>query len=210
MSALPATPIGDLLLSVRRAAALQWMAIAVLGVIGLALAALALHQSGELAWQARHQPIHVVPGAAEGVYAPGLAHHNLLNAARYLAGLAVNLTPSTAAQRLAELERYVDPQALAVFRAERDRRLREIREQQQGRTLRVDQPDTLERTDDLYRYRVQGRWEIRSGSLPMSEVRHIVEMRFRVGTADETNPYGIRIVALDVTALETVGDAVHE
>jgi hypothetical protein len=210
MSVLSPTPIGDLLLAIKRAAALQWLAIAVLGLIGLALAALALRQSGELAWQARHQPIHVVPGAAEGVYAPGLANHNLLNAARYLVGLAVNLTPSTAAQRLAELERHVDPQALAVFRSERDRRLREIHEQQQGRTLRPDRPDTLEQVDGLYRYTVQGRWEIRSGSLPMSEVRHGVEMRFRVGTADETNPYGIRIVALEVTPLETVEGAAHE
>ncbi len=195
-------PLQDLLLSVKRAAALQWLATVVLGALCIALVALSFRQAGEMADMARHRPVHVVPGAAEGVYAPGLAHHNVANAARYLLGLAVQLTPSTARRRLDELERFVDPVALPVFRSERERRLKEIDGQQQSRTLYPDSPDELVDTQGLYRYTVQGRWEIRSGSLPMSEERHVFTLQFRVGTADETNPYGIRIVALEARRLE--------
>jgi hypothetical protein len=197
-------PLHDLLLSVKRAAALQWLATALLGLLCLALAALSFRQAGELAWLARHRPIHVVPGAAEGVYAPGLARHNIANAARYLLGLAVDLTPATASRRLQELERYLDPVALPVFRSERDRRLKEIEGQQQSRSLYPDSPDELTEDEGVYRYTVRGRWEIRSGSLPMSDDRHQFTMRFRVGTADETNPYGVRIVAFEVRRLDVL------
>ncbi len=194
----------DLLLAVKRAAALQWLATALLGLLCVALTVLCFRQASELAWLARHRPVHVVPGAAEGVYAPGITRHNIANAARYLLGLAVDLTPATASRRLQEFERYLDPVALPVFRAERDRLLKEIEAQQQSRTFYPDSPDELIDDEGLYGYTVRGRWEIRSGSLPMSEERHAFTMRFRVGTADETNPYGVRILAFEVQRLGAV------
>jgi len=194
--------MNEILLSLKRASSLQWSATAILGVLCVALVVLNFKLAGDLSSLARHQPIHVIPGAAEGVYAAGLTQYNVANAARYLLGLAVNVTPATAQQRFAELETYIAPEALGEFRGERDRRLKEIRSQQQSRAFFPDEPDRLVVEDGSYVYRVRGTWEIRSGSLPMSSTRHEFTLRFRVGHADRENPYGVSIDAFEVRALD--------
>src|ERR1700740_3536283 len=101
--------MNELLLNLKRTACLQWSATAVLGLLCAGLTALSFKLANDLSTLAHHQPIHVIPGAAEGVYAPGITRYNVANAARYLVGLVVNVTPSTAAQRFGELEGYIAP-----------------------------------------------------------------------------------------------------
>jgi len=198
--------MNELLLTIKRTTCVHWLATSVLGVLCTGLIALNFKLAGDLSSLARHQPIHVIPGAAEGVYAPGLTRYNVANAARYLLGLGVNVTPVTAAQRFAELEAYIAPEALAEFRSERDQRLKEIRAQQQSRAFFPDQPDDLSAVDGLYVYRARGQWEIRSGSLPLSATRHEFTLRFRVGHADSGNPYGIFVRTFEVTPIENVSE----
>jgi hypothetical protein len=203
--------VNELLLSLKRTTCVQWSATAILGLLCLALVALNFKLAADLSSLAHHQPIHVIPGAAEGVYAAGLTRYNVANAARYLLGLAVNLTPATAAQRFSELEGYIAPEALGEFRTERDQRLKEIKTQQQSRAFYPDAPDHLSVENGIYRYRVRGVWEIRSGSLPMSLKRHEFTLHFRVGGADRENPYGVFIDAFEVRALEELAaDRPHD
>src|SRR3974390_1571769 len=192
------TPMNELLMSLKRSTCVQWSATAVLGAVCVGLIALNFKLAGDLNSLARHQPIHVIPGAAEGVYAAGITQYNIANAARYLLGLAVNITPATAAQRFNELEGYIAAEALSEFRAERDQRLKEIKTQQQSRAFFADGPDELSEQDGVYVYRVRGMWEIRSGSLPISTRHHEFILRFRVGRADKENPYGVFIHAFEV------------
>jgi len=196
------SPVNEILLSLKRTASIQWSALVVLGVISVGLLVLNLKLAADLSSLASHQPIHVIPGAAEGVYAAGLTRYNVANAVRYVLGLAVNVTPATAESRFGELERYMSPDALTEFRAERDERLREIKSQQQSRSFVADEPDELSVREGIYDYRARGRWEIRSGSLPMSSRRHEFHVRFRVGAPDEGNPYGIAVSALVIRSLE--------
>lgn len=60
----------DLLLSLKRAAAMQWLATFALTAICVALLALSFKLASELTYQMQHKPVYIVPGAAEGVYAP--------------------------------------------------------------------------------------------------------------------------------------------
>ncbi len=200
----------DLLLSLKRAAAMQWLATFALTAICVALLALSFKLASELTYQMQHKPVYIVPGAAEGVYAPGLTRENVRNAARYLLGLVATISYLTAETRFQELERHVDPLAMPQFRQERDRRLKEILSQQQSRALFPDEPDQLSESGGLYQYRVRGRWEVRSGTLLMSELRHEFRMRFRVGLPDELNPYGIQIAAIDIAPVEAVSGGGHD
>jgi hypothetical protein len=152
---------------------------------------------------ARHQPIRVVPGAAAGVYAPGLTNENVLNAIRYLQQLGANVTPATAKARFAELEASCAPSFLPKFRAERDRRLEEITQQAQSRLFTRDGEEALVRDHhQVYHYTVAGAWEIHSGSVPMSDYRHEFRLHFTVGTPDARNPYGLQLLGFDTIQLD--------
>jgi hypothetical protein len=141
----------------------------------------------------------VIPGAASGVYAPGLTQFNVANAARYVLGLGANLTAANAKERLAELERYCAADFLAKFQVEEARLLKEITSQTQSRALQPDRGETLTVDDKQhYTYTVTGPWEIKSGSLLMSALRHRFTIRFSVGNPDRENPYGIQLHAFDV------------
>jgi hypothetical protein len=145
----------------------------------------------------------VIPGAAGGVYAPGLTQLNVANAARYVMGLGVNLTAANAKERLAELEKYCAADFLAKFQAEEARLLKEITAQTQSRALQADRGDTLAVDDKQnYTYTVTGPWEIKSGSLLMSAFRHRFTIRFSVGNPDRENPYGIQLHAFDVVPVD--------
>lgn len=152
---------------------------------------------------AESQPIRVVPGAAAGVYAPGITEHNVLNAIRYVAGLGTNLTSATARARLDELERYCAPPFLSTFQREKAKRLEEIGTQAQSRSFVRDGAESLAQDDQqIYEYSVVGTWEFRSGGVVMSELRHAFRLRFTIGTPDKGNPYGIQLLAYDVTRLD--------
>jgi hypothetical protein len=151
---------------------------------------------------ARDQPIRVVPGAAAGIYAPGLTNENLLNAIRYVQELGANLTPATASSRLAELERYCAPRFLPKYRAERERRLTEITQQAQSRLFVREGEEQLVRDDQgVYHYAVRGPWQIHSGSVPMNEAMHAFRLSFIVGSPDKENPYGLQLLSYDVVQL---------
>ena len=193
--------MNDILLGLKRSSINHWFATSVLGLVTGALLILCFKLSSDLDWLARHQPIHVIPGAAEGVYAAGVTHYNVINAARYLAGLGINLTPVNAPARLEELQSYIAPEALPAFQAEREERVREIRSQQQSRAFFADEPDSLTQSDGVYEYRSRGRWDIRSGSLAMSSLRYELVMRFSVAQADRSNPYGIQVQHIEMKPL---------
>ena len=153
---------------------------------------------------AMNQPIRVVPGAAAGVYAPGLTNENVLNAIRYVQQLGANITTATVKSRLEELERFCSPSFLPKFRAERDKRLEEIGQQSQSRLFVRDGDEGLVRDDkQIYHYTVTGPWEIRSSSVLMSEIRHQFHLQFIVGTPDKENPYGIQLLGYDVVQLDS-------
>ena len=158
----------------------------------------------ELRSLALAQPIRVVPGAASGVYAPGLTNENVLNATRYLHQLGANITPATAKARFAELESYCAPSFLPKFRAESAKRLEEIMQQQQSRLFVRDEEEQLVRGENaIYHYVVSGPWDIRSGTVPMSEYRHQFRLQFTVGTPDERNPYGIQLLGFDTIQIDS-------
>ena len=201
MEAVP--PLEDQLGAVKKREGRYWIVISVLGLALAASQISQLHLTAKVAEVADRRPIYVVPGAAEGVYAPGLTKYNVANAARYLLGLGANLTAANAADRLAELERYCTPEFLPRFKAESVKRLKEIQGQTQSRALQPDRGDSLSvDARGLYTYTVSGVWEIKSGSLLMSEFRHRFQMRFSVGHADQGNPYGVQLQAFDVVQLD--------
>lgn len=153
---------------------------------------------------ASKQPIYVIPGAAEGVYSPGLAEYNMKNAVRYLLSLGTNLSVKNAKERLSEIEKYCSPQFLPIFRLERDKRLKEIAAQDQSRSAQLDKNDVLTLGDDkVYTYIATGPLMIYSGSLPMSHEPYRYVIRFTVGNASEENKYGIEIQAFDVIPVAT-------
>jgi len=193
----------DVLASTQRTMSIGVIILLILGVLLIGSIVTNVNLASRVVDVADRRPIYIVPGAAEGVYAPGLTKYNVANAARYVISLGSNLTATNAKERLAELEKYCAPEFLPKFRVEKDRLLKEIQMQQQSRALQPDVGDTLSvDPKKLYTYSLTGAWEIKSGSLLMSQVKHQFTIRFLVGNADEGNPYGIQLYAFDVTPID--------
>lgn len=199
-------PLDDQLAVIKKLiGALLILSLVLALLVALALAS-NLRLAGRVSEVAAQQRIFVIPGAAEGVYAPGLTEHNLRNAARYLTSLFANLTPANAAGRLEELEGRCSPAFLPKFQAEQARLAKEIADQMQSRALQPDPGETLNRdAQGRYTYSVSGVWEIRSGSLAMSALPHRFTLVFAVGNADKERPDGIELHGIDVTPLAESG-----
>ncbi len=182
---------------------LQAFAIAALS-IALIVAVVVNAQIGfRVVNMAQNLPVRVVPGAAAGVYAPGVTEENVLGAIRYVQGLGGNLTPSTARKRLEEMESYCAPEFRPKFRAEAQRLLSEITAQQQSRSFTRDSDEEFTRdTKGIYTFRVAGPWLFTSGNVVMSQFRHQFSIQFSIGSPDQSNPYGIQLLAFDTVALE--------
>jgi len=193
----------DVLASTQRAFSIGVTVLIALGVLLLISIFTNVNLASRIADVANKRPIYVVPGAVKGVYAPGLADYNVANAARYLLSLGSTLTVSNAKARLDELETYCSPEFLPKFRVEKARLLKEIQMQQQSRAVQSDGGDTLSiDKKKMYTFTLTGAWEIRSGSLLMSQVTHRFTILFSVGNADEGNPYGIQLYGFDATPID--------
>ncbi len=189
----------DSFASIKKAVGGGLIVLIILALLLLASIVTNLRLATQIASVADRRPIYVIPGAAEGVYAPGLTKYNVENAARYVLTLGVNLTAANAKDRLDELEKYCSPDFRPKFRLEKARLLKEIQDQNQSRAVQPERGDELTIDDKkIYTYSMRGAWEIKSGSLLMSEVRHQFTIRFSVGNVDEGNPYGIQLHAFDV------------
>ena len=182
---------------------MQTVSILVLAFAFAICAAMLVRSNAKIIGLAENIPVRVVPGAAAGVYAPGVTEMNVLNAIRYVQSLGANLTPATARKRLDELEAYCAPEFITNFRIEKVRRVEEIISQQQSRSFVRDSDETFTRdANGVYTYKVTGPWEFRSGSVVMSNYRHEFIIRFTIGTPDKGNPYGTQLLAFDPNLLE--------
>jgi len=214
MSTVPTLipPLDDQLAAIKKVFGIGVVVVIVLGALLLACLVSTVQLAAKIGEVAKTRSVYVIPGAAEGVYAPGLTEYNVRNAARYLLGLGANLTPANAEERLAELEKYCMSDYVPAFQAEKIRSLKEIQSQTQSRALQPDRGDSLTVDEKkIYTYAASGTWEIKSGSLLMSALRHRFTLRFFVGNADRGNPYGIQLLSFDVAPLDDPGrrDAAH-
>lgn len=202
----PIPPMEDSLASIKKAVGVGIIALIVLVLLLIAAIVTNLRLASQIASVANEHPIFVIPGAAEGVYAPGLTKYNVENAARYVVSLGATLTSANAKDRLAELEKYCSPEFQPKFRLEKARLLKEIQDQNQSRSVQPD-PETGDAlTVDkkkVYTYSMRGAWEIRSGSILMSNIRHEFTIRFTVGNVSKGNPYGIQLQAFDFVPVAT-------
>ncbi len=193
----------DLLASTKKAIGVGVIVLIALGLLLLVSIFTNVNLASRVAEVADKRPIYIVPGAAEGVYAPGLTKYNVTNAARYILSLGTNLTATNAKDRLDELEKYCAPDFLPKFRVEKARLLKEIQMQSQSRAVQPEQGDELTvDAQKMYTYSMSGAWEIKSGSLLMSALKHQFTILFSVGNADKGNPYGIQLHGFDATPFD--------
>lgn len=198
----PTPPLNELTV-IKHRMGMQTATIAGLALALVIVAGLLAMTSARFASLAGNIPVRVIPGAAAGVYAPGITETNVLNAIRYVQQLGGNVTPATARPRLDEIERYCAPEFIAKYRVEKSKRLEEIAAQQQSRAFVRDVPESFTQDNAaVYTYQVSGPWEFRSGSVVMSSFRHEFKIRFTIGSPDQGNSYGIQLLSFDTALLD--------
>jgi hypothetical protein len=198
----PTPPLNELAI-IKHRMGLQTATIAALALGLIVVAGLLAMNAVRFALLAEKIPVRVVPGAAAGVYAPGITETNVLNAIRYVQQLGADLTPPTARARLEEIGRYCAPELLVKFRVAQGKLLEEIAAQQQSRSFIRDVAEAFTQDNaGVYDYRVSGPWEFRSGSVVMSNFRHEFKIRFTIGSPDQGNPYGIQLLSFDTSRLD--------
>ena len=188
-----------------------FMAKLTLAVMGLMIIGLIFSQfqlTNKISDLSEKRPVMVIPGAAAGVYTPGLAKENVVNVARYLSSLATNFTPQTMAKKYEELRSYMAPSYLTDFDVAKNALAKEVQVQLQSRAFVAD-PGGDKLTGDEnqgYVFESNGVWTFYSGSLVMNSVHSTILIHFQTIAADKDNPYGVQIRRIELRS----GDAIRQ
>lgn len=147
------------------------------------------------------RPVMVVPGAAAGVYTPGLLRENLLNLSRYLVGLRTNFTKFNIEQRSNEFASFMAPASLAEYQAKTREQVDKIKSRDESRSFVKENDDLQQQADGSYKYSAVGAWTFFSSSVVLDQSPWQVDLVFRVIQASKNNPYGIEVISIETRPL---------